>query len=197
MINFLKKKRVLFILFAILFLIFELFYYNLKKEKKAEDPNFYLTSQNHPKLSSEELKYIHSENRVTLLYAGYSSCPDVCPMSLGLIAQVLKELQVKDKDLQSYNLVFISVDPSDSLEKVQKYVHHFHPLINGFSIADAQAENIIKKIDIGFKYIEETKKFDHSTSLYLISNSGELLGEFPSPEDPKKISEAILQKTYE
>lgn len=64
-----------------------------------------------------------TEGDVTLLYFGYTSCPDICPLHLAQIARALDE---KPDLLADTKVVFVSVDPGrDSLEAIREYLDHF------------------------------------------------------------------------
>ncbi len=65
----------------------------------------------------------NTEGKLTLLYFGYLQCPDICPVHLAQIAEVLGE----DADLaRSTEVVFVSVDPDrDSPEAIREFLDRF------------------------------------------------------------------------
>jgi protein SCO1/2 len=67
--------------------------------------------------------------KVTLLYFGYTHCPDVCPATLSNLADVLKDLGPRANDVR---VLFVSVDPArDTLPELKSYVTAFAPQIDG------------------------------------------------------------------
>jgi protein SCO1/2 len=67
--------------------------------------------------------------KYTLIYFGFTHCPDICPNELVKTAQVLDKLKKIDPKLAA-NIVpiFITVDPGrDSIAKMQKFAQQFHP----------------------------------------------------------------------
>jgi protein SCO1/2 len=67
--------------------------------------------------------------KVVLLYFGYTHCPDVCPATLSNLADVLKDLGPRAKDVR---VLFVSVDPlRDTLPELKSYVTAFAPQIDG------------------------------------------------------------------
>lgn len=64
-----------------------------------------------------------TEGKLTLLYFGYLQCPDICPVHLAQIAEVLGE----DAELaRKTEVVFVSVDPDrDSLEAIREFLDRF------------------------------------------------------------------------
>lgn len=79
----------------------------------------------------------------TLLFFGYTSCPDICPIHLSAIASAMAETSTSFEDL---NVVFVSVDPErDTPERIDDYLDNFHPRIVGLHadlevVADALAQ---------------------------------------------------------
>jgi protein SCO1/2 len=69
--------------------------------------------------------------QITLMFFGYTSCPDVCPTTLAEANQVLKGL---GEDSDQVNFVFITVDPErDTPQVLGTYVKAFHPDIIGLT----------------------------------------------------------------
>jgi protein SCO1 len=77
--------------------------------------------------------YRLSENRgkITLLFFGYTYCPDICPATLAEMKLAVDQL--KD-DAGEVQVVFISVDPGrDTSESMQEYAERFNPAFIGLS----------------------------------------------------------------
>lgn len=67
----------------------------------------------------------------TLIFFGYSSCPDVCPVELQKLGQLLKHFDNTDNNNRP-RVVFVSVDPErDHPEQLKKYASYFHPSLIG------------------------------------------------------------------
>jgi len=70
--------------------------------------------------------------KVTLLFFGYTSCPDVCPTTMAELKQVLDRLS--PNNLKQVQVVFVTVDPKrDTPERAQEYVDHFNSSFIGLS----------------------------------------------------------------
>ncbi|MEA2914464.1 MAG: hypothetical protein QOJ15_6545, partial [Bradyrhizobium sp.] len=69
------------------------------------------------------------QGRPTLIFFGFTQCPDVCPTSLFEISEVLKAL---GKDADRVNAYFISVDPErDTTAAMKDYLSSFDPHLEG------------------------------------------------------------------
>lgn len=77
-----------------------------------------------------------TRGRVTLLFFGYTSCPDICPVHLANLAAVLDKLP--DAVRREVSVLFVTTDPSrDSLPRVEAYVRQFDREFIGLSGTDS------------------------------------------------------------
>lgn len=112
--------------------------------------------------------------KVVLLNFGFTSCPEVCPLVLARLRQVLKELESDAADTQ---VVFVSFDPArDTLATLKAYVQHFHPDIIGATGTETGIATIAARY--GVVYLKEDSgsaagyAFAHSDYIYLIDSRG-------------------------
>lgn len=81
------------------------------------------------------------DDQVVMVFFGYTSCPDVCPITLATAAAAMSQLDPADRDRT--RLVMVTVDPEvDTPERLERYVESFHPQFLGATgsrdaIADA------------------------------------------------------------
>jgi protein SCO1/2 len=114
---------------------------------------------------------------VVLLFFGYTSCPDVCPITLSELRKVNEELGVNADQIQ---VVFITVDPDrDTPEKIAKYVSIFNPKFIGLSGTLGELEPIWKDYGVYREVDRMTSSatgylVTHSARTYLIDSSGNL-----------------------
>lgn len=136
----------------------------------------------------------------SLVFFGFTSCPDFCPLELQKLAKLLNLMGAGD-ELQ---VVFVSVDPErDGQEKLANYVGFFHPQIMGlrgsnlalanfshfFGAAydrSAIVESKLLSIPAGFNMptnVGEQYQVNHSTRVFVVNPDGEFIGTFaPSYE---------------
>ena len=123
----------------------------------------------------------NARGKVVLLVFGYTSCPDVCPTSLLTVQQVLGTLGDQADSVQP---LFVSVDPKRDTPAVMKnYLGYFHPSIIGLSGELSMLKNISQHYRTSFGYSGDTDSpsyvVDHSSSLYVINDQGELTNIIP------------------
>jgi protein SCO1 len=72
-----------------------------------------------------------TEGKVTLLYFGYTLCPDICPVHFAQIAEVL---DLHPRIARDIEVVFVTVDPDrDTAELVRRYLDNFSARFVGLS----------------------------------------------------------------
>lgn len=119
----------------------------------------------------------------TLLFAGFTHCPDVCPTTLGLMKQLDQRLQTQHTPM---NFVFLSVDPErDTPAQLKTYVTHFSPAIRGVSGPRAQLDALCASLGLAYLKIpgasESEYTVDHSAALVLLDRRGRVAGYFQPP----------------
>jgi protein SCO1/2 len=135
------------------------------------------------------------KGKLVLLYFGYTQCPDVCPTSLSTLSQTLNELS--EKELESVQAVFISVDPKrDTFEVLDNYVRYFHPNLTGITGTKEEIDEVAKRYGAMYEFEKlEGSSFgyavNHSAETYLITEEGELRYVFPHETPSFVILEAI------
>jgi protein SCO1 len=127
------------------------------------------------------------EGRWSLLFTGFTHCPDVCPTTLALMADLNR--RVARDDLQ---FVFVSVDPErDTPHVVARYIAHFDASLVGATGARAEMERLtaglglaqVRNPGAGSDYT-----VDHSTALVLIDPEARLAGYFSAPHSRDAIA---------
>ncbi|MFN2381268.1 MAG: SCO family protein [Guyparkeria sp.] len=146
----------------------------------------------------------------TLLYFGYTLCPDVCPVELGALRQVNRLLDEQAPALsQQTQTVFVSVDPErDTPERIAAFTDYFDPRIIGVTGESVDLEILAGPLGVGWskranKYKdnadhEETGNdylIDHTTAILLVDPQARLQAVFPTPHGPQPMVDAY--RTYQ
>lgn len=122
------------------------------------------------------------QSKYLLIYFGYTFCPDVCPTSLGTMAEALGKIG-KDKAAKIQPLL-ITVDPErDSKERLGEYVNAFYPGMAGLTGTAEEIASVAKAYRVYFAKVkaEDTNVgylIDHSALLYLMGPDGKFIRHF-------------------
>lgn len=117
------------------------------------------------------------EGEIVLLFFGYLTCPDYCPLTLAEMTQVFKGL---DQPVDRVNVVFVTVDPErDSLEKMAAYLTRFNEHFIGIRAEDEPLQQLMDQFGaIAEKQaptnISGVYLVDHTASVFLIDTQGRL-----------------------
>lgn len=129
-----------------------------------------------PSTQGHPLQLSTLKGKVVLLNFGFTSCPDVCPLVLARLRQVIKGLE---GDAAATQVVFVSFDPArDTLPNLKLYVEHFHPDIIAATGSDAEIATVAARY--GVVYLRENSdsaagyNFTHSDYIYLLDQQGRL-----------------------
>jgi len=128
-----------------------------------------------------------SEHRgkVTVVFFGYTYCPDVCPFTLAKMKQIYRDLGDRADGLQ---VVFASVDPQrDTVEKLAAYVPSFDRRFYGLRLEQADLQAATDGFGLTVQYGQpkegpETASYyyvDHTGTFFIIDREGRLRLKFP------------------
>ena len=106
-----------------------------------------------------------------LVFLGYTSCPDVCPMTLAKLRQVESKVAAGD-----VNVWFVSVDPNrDTAAKRRQYITYFNPDYKAVSGPHKQLYPFVQNLGLIYAITEkQTGNYlvDHSASVVLVDPKG-------------------------
>lgn len=105
--------------------------------------------------------------KYTLLYFGYTFCPDICPLTLADVNQAYRSL---GEPTDKVTFVFITVDPErDTLDRLTTYAQAFHP---DFIAARADNLALLQPVMDDFGVVAIREEVEESAAAYLVSHTG-------------------------
>jgi protein SCO1 len=121
----------------------------------------------------------------SLMFFGYTSCPDFCPATLTTLAAVEKRLRAA-KAVAPPQVIFVSVDAKrDTPAQLAKYVPNFDPDFIGLTAADQPAiEALAKKWGVAVTIepaADGDYTVDHSGAMFVINPAGNLVAILTGP----------------
>lgn len=135
------------------------------------------------------------------VFFGYTHCPDVCPMTMLVLAQAFALLEKKPGLVQEMRGVFVSVDPKrDTPELLRAYVAHFNDGFMGVTGDDGQLEAFARQM--GALYTVQPRQaqaaaddylVSHNSTIFLVDPQGRLYGRFPPPQAAPEIADAFVR----
>ena len=127
------------------------------------------------------------QGRPSLIFFGFTHCPDVCPTTLFDMSQVLGAL---GSDADRVNALFVSVDPErDTAQAMKDYVSSFDPHIQGLTGSSDDVAKIIKAYRVYAKKVplpDGDYTMDHSALVYLLDKNGQFVGSFDMKKTPEE-----------
>lgn len=168
-------------LWLLVIVVLSLFLSACSSENDPQNLNA-LVYENAKSLSDFTLKNQHGEpvtkaqfkGQWNLVFLGYTSCPDICPLTLAKLNAVYKELE-DDYPLQIW---FVSVDPNrDTAEKRKQYIDYFNPNFLAVSGEHKDLFPVVRELGLIYAISDTTKAdyaVDHSASVALVDDTGAL-----------------------
>lgn len=112
----------------------------------------------------------------TLVFFGFTFCPDVCPTTLSDISGWLDELGDQADNL---SVIFISIDPErDTVEVMAEYVSYFHPAVRGWTGDLAQVSQAVDQFRAMFEKVPTDNgnyTMNHTASVFLFNDKGDFV----------------------
>ncbi|KAJ8084446.1 Cu-binding protein [Marasmius tenuissimus] len=134
----------------------------------------------------------------SLVYFGFTNCPDICPAELDKVTAVLNELKKTNPDLP-IQPIFVSVDPArDTPAQIHLYLQDFHPDFIGLVGDYQQTKSMCKAYRVYFSTPPDADPkgdylVDHSIFVYLMDPQGKFLEAFGQSTDQNTAAEKIKE----
>ncbi len=145
----------------------------------------------------------------TLIFFGFTSCPDICPLTLAELSQFYKNLPA-DSLLNDTNVIMVSVDPDrDTTEKMAEYMGSFHEDFIGLNGPYDDVAALAKQLFIAHSpppsqvstqdehaghgvaaSAEEDYVIDHSGNILIINPEGRYHGFFDAAIQDRELTQA-------
>lgn len=203
--------RRLLIIIIIAAAVSGVYYFNLTKQNSTQEANaakayndaapaageaaeakpvlgstFELVNQDGKKVTDKDL-----HGKKTLVYFGFTNCPDICPVTMAVMTEVMNQLQTAK--VNNIIPVFITVDPErDTPKALKSYLKDYHE--NFIALTGPKEE--IEKVEKGYKVYAEkadakTGNVNHSDLIYYMDENGQYITHFNGQTAPEDIVDYI------
>jgi cytochrome oxidase Cu insertion factor (SCO1/SenC/PrrC family) len=151
--------------------------------------SFSLTDQDGRTFTDANLK-----GKPTLLYFGYTFCPDVCPTTLLLMENAAEKLGPDGP--KKINLVFITIDPERDTPKLMKgFVTNFGPTIEGLTGTPEQIASVAHAYRVYYQKVPSKDGspylMDHSSIVYVLDSRGRFVTHFTDQTKAETMATAL------
>ncbi|KAF8505070.1 SCO1/SenC-domain-containing protein [Hysterangium stoloniferum] len=195
-----------------------LFYFDREKKKLQEEKEkarasvtygrpdvggpFQLTDQHDKPFTDKDLLGSYS-----LVYFGFTNCPDICPDELDKMGQVVDAVEKalpESVPLRFVQPVFVSVDPArDSVEQIRRYALDFHPRLVALTGAYDAVKSTCKAYRVYFSSpppkegdtsLGEDYLVDHSIYFYLMDPDGKFVQAYGKIDTAADVTQRVLDE---
>jgi cytochrome oxidase Cu insertion factor (SCO1/SenC/PrrC family) len=131
--------------------------------------------------------------KLLLIYFGFTSCSDICPVDLQSIASALEKLGPAGEAVQP---IFITVDPEeDTPERLKSYVALFHPRLIGLTGSAKEISKVARAYKVYYAKTVPTNPsdpgIDHTGFTFLMGRDGRYLGFLPPGTPADRVIEIV------
>jgi protein SCO1 len=182
-------------------------YFNYERERRKAAAGKQVTGTGKPMLGGPYNLVDHHgkpfsskdlEGKYSLLYFGFSYCPDICPNELVKMGKVIDLLEAQ-KDLPLITPVLVSVDPHrDTVAQMRTYIADFHPRMVGLTGTPQQVGRAAKAFRVFFQEVDRAEDeddyvVDHSIVMYFMDPKGNLIDFYPQMVEPQEIADRMAR----
>lgn len=152
---------------------------------------FQLTDQSGQTVTEKSL-----QGRPSLIFFGFTHCPDVCPTALFEISEILHAM---GNDADRVNAYFVSVDPErDSKDAIKDYLSSFDPHLKGLTGDPEAVAKVLSAYRVYAKKVplkDGDYTMDHTALTYLMDRDGKFVAPF-NLNRPPEVAAAELKKYF-
>ncbi|MBI80809.1 MAG: hypothetical protein CMD85_02185 [Gammaproteobacteria bacterium] len=136
------------------------------------------------------------KGRWNALFFGFTFCPDICPITMGMLSRIEKELGLVAED--KIKVFLVSVDPDrDTPEQLKIYLENFNDKFVGLTGGIDQIYNFATRVNAPFSPVINSEDpnytVDHYGSIVVINPEGKYAGFFRTPHEQEKVKLGLLE----
>ena len=166
----------------------------------------YLSRQNTPKKISQIIDNINLvdhtgskfvskalKNQPSLIFFGFTHCPEVCPTTLSQLSEITERLKSK---IMTTNIIFITLDPQrDTQEYLKDYISNFNENVIGITGKIMDIKKLADNWGVFFERISSSKDdytFNHTATVFMLDKKGNYKGTISWGENENSIIQKVV-----
>ena len=123
----------------------------------------------------------------TLLFFGFTHCPEVCPTTL---SNLLNNIELLEKNKKNYRVLFVTLDPErDTINNLNDYLQNFNSSVIGLTGELNEINKFAKNWNIYWEKVSEGDDYtiNHTATVFMINKKGNFAGTIAWGESDKSI----------
>lgn len=193
----LNKKLILTISFTFtIIFIFYAYLFEYFRSNSSINLKKSLSDVNLKTHEGELAKNIMLNDIPTLLFFGFTNCPEVCPTTLSTLINIIKKSNTNNSN---YKIIFVTLDPSrDTQKSLARYIEIFDDKIIGLTGKISEIDKFAKKWNVYWEKVDNGKDdytINHTATVFMLNSKGDFAGTISWIEDEKSI-EIKLNKLF-
>ena len=121
----------------------------------------------------------------SLIFLGFTTCPDICPMTMSQLEGVRAELGSHFTPEKIPNIIFVAVDPARDKDVLGDYLAYFHPKNIGITGELSQIDRLVKSVDGFYRYDKKKSATNynvvHTSTIAVVNPKGEMVAKISPP----------------
>ena len=194
--NLAKKKLILLssiiISFVIILIMTFLFAEYLSRKNAPEKLSEIISKVNLIDHNGQAFKSNTLKNKPSLLFFGFTNCPEICPTTLADLSQIIKEVTLND---DSINIIFVTLDPKrDNKEHLKDYIQYFDGNIIGVTGNKIEIKEFADNWGVFYETVKTTNSnytLNHTATVFMIDALGNFRGTIAWGENESSIIQKI------
>ena len=191
-----KKKLILLssiiISFVIILVLTFLFAEYLSRKNAPEKLSDIINKVNLIDHNGQPFKSATLKNKPSLLFFGFTNCPEICPTTLADLSEITKEVTLND---DSINIIFVTLDPKrDNKEHLKDYIEYFDGNIIGVTGNKIEIKEFADNWGVFYETIKTTDNnytLNHTATVFMIDKLGNFRGTISWGENESFIIQKI------
>ena len=191
-----KKKLILLssiiISFVIILVLTFLFAEYLSRKNAPEKLSDIINKVNLLDHNGQPFKSATLKNKPSLLFFGFTNCPEICPTTLADLSEITKKITLND---DSINIIFVTLDPKrDNKEHLKDYIEYFDGNIIGVTGNKIEIKEFADNWGVFYETIKTTDNnytLNHTATVFMIDKLGNFRGTISWGENESFIIQKI------
>ncbi|MFT5082470.1 MAG: protein SCO1/2 [Lentisphaeria bacterium] len=134
----------------------------------------------------------------SLVFLGFTSCPDICPMTMSRLEAVRADLGLRFTPEKIPDVVFVAVDPQRDQVILGEYLRYFHPDNIGITGEEDQLQTLVKGMDAYYRIDKEavnsaSYEVVHTSAIAVINPKAEMVAKISPPFKVNETAEFLVQ----